>query len=428
MTGMTKTSLRIKLPKDIAGLPEGDRDEIVDRLVYALSLPKMIDTLRGDEDEHDMWARSSDPLQGDAEDELYAVLNAWNVAMMADVVGALGIYEEWRSAHLHKSFEGEELLKAKGKKPTLKELIDASKAKRDKFLAYLQEMNPFSKAQMKKLDNLLKTKLPDYAKIAETFTIRAGFIAKARQEADSLHLEMTGALIDRFPQTIALAEKLDVVLTLKEFDRRSPEGTKMRVAPLTPRESRAVKIASHHAADKLTEISERHRAGVRQMILRAQKERWLPNKLASELHDMYGEQNRDWRRVAITELAFATNDAFLAGCEEGDRVVGMGSENACKYCKQYVIGKEFTVLNKPPSEDTYTTDMKHVWVGKSNYGRRVAEYVPCTPMHPNCRCRWHKVSKFYSVAPDGKLALKTTAQLIQEERLRLGMGLDPNLK
>jgi hypothetical protein len=49
-------------------------------------------------------------------------------------------------------------------------------------------------------------------------------------------------------------------------------------------------------------------------------------------------------------------------------------------------------------------------------------------MHPNCRCRWHRISRFYKVGNDGKLNLKSTAELIQEEREKRGMKPDPNLQ
>jgi hypothetical protein len=412
--------VKIKLPKDIAAHP--DAPDIAEHLLYAAQLPDTIDTSVGTGDEHNMWEPNHEPLLGQLEDDIYAQLEAGNTAMMAEIFIALDL----PLPAMEKSF-GSGLIKAQGKKPTLREMIDINRAKRDKFIQYLKDMNPFKKADLAKIDKLLKTKLPNYAKISEDLAVRAGFIAKARSEADELHLTTVGAVIDRVPQTIALAEKLDVVLTLKERDRLEDNGITTRIAPLTPQETRAVTIASHHAADKMTEVSDRHRSGVKQTILRAQKERWEPQKLSEELYDQYGDQNRDWRRVAITESAMAASDAFVAGCEEGQRVIGMGSHNACKYCKQYVIGKEFTVLANPPEKDTYTTDMKHMWVGKSNYGRKVAEYIPCVPVHVLCRCRLHKVSRFYETQPDGQLKLKTTAQLIQEERARLGLAPDPNL-
>jgi hypothetical protein len=105
----------------------------------------------------------------------------------------------------------------------------------------------------------------------------------------------------------------------------------------------------------------------------------------------------------------------------------MGAVNACPHCKRLIIGKEFIIRSTPPERETYTTDTKEIWLGKSNYGRRVAEYVAAVPLHPNCRCRLHKISRFYNVGKDGKLELKSTAELINEERVRRGLAPDKSL-
>jgi len=424
--------LKIKLPKDIMSLPEKDRQEIVGVLAEAMRLPPVMKVTKAGGDEHNMWSRNGDPLLAEAEDAFYEALVTPAQEMMADVFIALDLSLD--GVDMEKSFSADYdayigLLKSKNNgKRRIQELIELNKAKRDKFLKYIQDANPFSKKQLKKLDELMRSKLPDYAKVAEDFMIRAGFLGKIRNEAEKQAFETAGAFIDRFPQTIEAAEKEGVVLTLRDKEKAKAEGRKVMILPLTPQESRAVRHAELHCADKITEISERHRAGVRQLVIRAQKERWSAQKLAQELFDAYGEQNRDWRRVAITELAFATNDAYLSGVEEGETVVGMGAENACKYCKQLVIGKTFTVIHKLPKVMDYKTEMQSVWVGKTNYGRKASEYIPAIPMHPNCRCRWHRISRFYKVGEDGKLVLKTTAELIQEERARRGLPPDPNLK
>ena len=421
--------VQIQVPKSVMSLPKEDRDAILGVLAKAVRLPAVMPVYHESSgDEHDMWHSDPDSLLGQVEDELYNLLNEWNIQMMADVIAALDLPTE--GVDMMKALEFD-LLKGKNTgKNRMSELIEASKAKREKFLKYMQDMNPFSKQQLKKLDNLLKQKLPDYAKIAEDFMVRAGFIGKIRNQAEKEAFETMGALVDRYPSTIKAAEKEGVVLTLRKEKRlteNAAEGRKVMILPLTPLESKAVQHAAQHAAEKMTEISQRHMAGVRQTIIRAQRERQTPQKLAQELFDQYGEQNRDWRRVAITELAFSANDAYIAGCEEGETVVGMGADNACKYCKQYVIGKQFTVTHQLP-KNTYSHEMNMVWAGKSNYRRKVSEYIPAIPMHPNCRCRWHKISRFYKVPEGGgRPVLKETWELIQEERLRRGMGLDPSL-
>lgn len=426
---------KLKLPHSLLNLSDKDRDEIVAVLLEASQLPKVQQLpFRAGGDEHNMWERNIDPLLAEAEDELYHELASAELATMINLCEALGLPVDG----FEKSIEPEyfvwedELIKAKDSgrnrmSTFITNMANQAKAKVKKFMDWVQDGKALTKDQVKKVDSILSTNLPNYAKKAEDYMIRAGFIGKIRGEAEKNGFEVAGAIIDRFPQSIALAEKEGVVLTARQKAKAEKQGSKVTILPLTPRESEAVKHAIHHAGDKMTEISDKHQAGVRQLVIQAKRERWSAQQLASKLYDKYGEHNRDWRRVAITELALATNDAYLSGIEEGETVVGMGAENACKHCKQYVIGKTFTVTHKPPSEDTYHGDMNQVWVGKSNYGRRVAEYRPAIPMHPNCRCRWHRISRFYKVGDSGKLELKSTAELIQEERAKRGLEPDPNL-
>jgi hypothetical protein len=426
---MTKTNVRIKLPKDIQSLPESERQDILGVLAEAMRLPSVLSTSTRGATEHNMWSRSSEPLMPELEDGLYEALAAPWHSVIAELFYELDLPTEGLDMDeaFSREFREWEGLQKSGGRSKISDFISLDKQKRDKFLAYMQGMNPFSKEKMKKLDDLMKIKLPKYAKIAEDYILRAAFLGKIRDVAERELLQMVGAVVDRYPQSIKAAEDKGIVLTLREKQKAEAEGRKVTILPLSPQEAKATTVASHHAADKMKEISDKHRAGVRQLILRAQKERWGAGKLAQTLFDMYGDQNRDWRRVAITELAMASNDAYLLGLTEGETVVGMGADNACKQCKQYVIGKTFSVTHALPKED-YEHDMKKVWAGKSNYGRRLAEYVPCIPLHPNCRCRWHRVSRFYKMGEDGKLVLKTTAELINEERAKRGLPPDPNLK
>lgn len=430
--------MKVQLPKSLLELPDKDRDGIITVLLEASHLPKTVTLPRTEGDEHNIWTRNADQLQANAEDELYYELREAGLEMMYNLMTGMGFDELAKQLDLTKSFEPEyfafedELIKGKSSGRTkmsdfINNMSKVTKEKKDRFLKWVNDGKALSRKQLTDLDKLLSARLPNYAKVAEKFITRAGFIGKIRGEAEKQNFEVTGAYVDRFPQTIELGRRENVVLTMREKEKATSEGRKVTILPLTEVEANAIEHASHHAGDKLTEISERHRAGVRQLIMTAKKERWTAQQLASKLFDKFGDQNRDWRRVAITELAFATNDAYLSGIEEGETVVGMGAENACKHCKQNVIGKQFTVRKHPPSEETYTTDMKEVWVGKTNYGRRVSEYRACIPQHPNCRCRYHRISRFYNVGNDGKLKLKSTAELINEERAKRGLPPDPNL-
>lgn len=425
--------LNIQLPKDMLALSELERNKILGVLAEAMRLPAVMPVTTGNGNEHNMWERNHDHMLADIEDALYEELLQPAQEMLANVFLALdlptdGIDLQKAQDAAYIAFLDTGLLKSKNNgKTRISDLVKLNRDRVNTFMKYVQDKNPFKREELAKLDALMRTKLPNYAAIAEDFSIRAGFIGKIRNQAERENLKTIGAFVDRFPQTLQAVKYQGVVLTLREKEKAEAEGRTVHVLPLTPKEERAVHVATHHAGDKMQEISERHMAGVRQLVLRAQKERWSAQKLAQELFDAYGEQNRDWRRVAITELAMASNDAYLAGVEEGEQVVGMGSDTACKHCKQYVIGKTFTVTHQLPKND-YHHDMNMVWAGKSNYKRRVAEYVPCIPMHPLCRCRWHRLSRFYKVDSEGNFVLKDTAELIQEERAKRGMEPDPHLQ
>lgn len=430
---------KLTLPKSLLDLNSKDRNEILAVLIQATQLPKTKQLpYRKGSDEHNMWERNVDPLMADAEDEFYQELATDELRRLLNLLEGLGLPIE--SDVFRKALEPafymweDELVKAKDSGRTrmsdlIKKMANATREKAKQFMKWVQDGKALSKQDITKIDNTLYKNLPNYAKKAEDYMVRAGFIGKIRNQAERENFETLGAIIDRYPSTIQQATKEGVALTARQAQKEAKAKRKtIRVLPLTSREVESVKHASHHAGDKITEISERHMSAVRQMVIQAKRERWSSQQLASKLFDKFGDHNRDWRRVAITELSFATNDAYLSGIEEGETVIGMGAENACKHCKQYVIGKTFEVTHNPPSEDTYHGDMKQVWAGKSNYGRRVAEYRPAIPLHPNCRCRYHRISRFYKLGEHGKLELKSTAELINEERAKRGMKPDANLQ
>lgn len=421
--------LKITLPRELKSLPVAQREKLLGELQKALDIKAPTGAVARDAEEHNVWMRNEDELLGQAEDDFYlSLVNPWE-ATIIDVMDALELPITPRNlTEIDKSFgEYYDLIKAKDKgRSKMSDLISVKKEERDKFLKYIQEGQDWSKTQLKKLDAILKQKLPEFGSLAEEFSIRAGFIAKVRDKADQERLNMVGAIVDRFPKTIKAAEKKGIVLTVREQEKAKAAGKRVKILPLTPQELRAVDYASMQAADKITEVSDKHRAQIRQMIIRAHKERWSAQKLAQELYDQFADQNRDWRRVAITELAMASSDAFIAGCAEGDEVWVPPVPGACKHCVNLLEGKTFIVTHDPEKIGNGHA-FKYIWPGKSNYGRRAASWVPCIPLHPNCRHRYHKKSRFYETDASGKQQLRSLKDLINEERARRGLPPDPNL-
>jgi hypothetical protein len=420
----------LNLPSGLLDLDDKDRNEILNVLFEAEKLPKT-KRLPVKSSESKLWEKNPDPLLSWAEDQLFTDLAEEELNRFTHVMALLGLplAETDSPFTSEKSFEGFDLLKATDSgRNNMSALIQAGRKKRESFMKWVNDGKAMTQAQVKKLDEFLRKDIPDYAKKAEEFMVRAGFIGKIHNQAERENFEVLSGYLDRVPQSIEPARKEGVVLTLREKQKEERKGRKVEVLPLTAQETEAVRHASLHAGDKLTEISEKHIAGVRQLVIQAKKERWTAQKLAQELFDRFGDHNRDWRRVAMTELAMATNDAYLSGLEEGERVTGIGSVNACKHCRSLVIGREFIVLKVPPSEESYDNDMKYVWAGKTNMGRPSTAWRACFPIHPNCSCRPHRISRFYNVDKDGTFKRKTTAELIAEERAKRGLAPDPNIE
>lgn len=410
--------LNIQLPKTLQSLSNEHKLQIVYELQKALSLGDVKPQAVGLE--RTIWTTNDEKLLGEAEDELYEILANHSMDNMAELIAGLGLSEEVQG---YEDLDQDVLQKSLDNgKHKISDLIKLSNAKRKDFLKYIKDGTDWTRKKLKQIDDIMKQKLPDYEKLAEQFAVRSAFIAKIRSHADTEMLSTVGSFVDRFPSTIKASSHEGLVLTANELGR-GKTGVKVKILPLQPQEIRAVEHASIRAGDKLTEINDKHRAGVRQLIIQAQNERWSAQRLAQALFDKFGEQNRDWRRVAITELAMASNDAFVAGCSEGDELWVPPVQDSCNYCKKFIENKSFIVTTNVDADP-----LKYIWVGKSNYGRTVKEWIPCVPLHPNCRHRLHKFSRFYKVNAEGKPVLKTTVELIQEERVRRGMGLDPNLR
>ena len=437
---MRGVKLKLTLTEGLKDLPQMKRLLLVEELRKALDVTASAlvahaqSTAPPAKEEHNVWARNDEELLADAEDALYLELLTPSMDAMACLIGALGLSNE--TFDLQKAYTDEftayedTLIKGKDNgRHRMSDLINLSKEKRQDFLKFLQEGSTWTKRKLAEVDKILKQKLPDYALIAEQFMIRASFIAKVRAQADTSDLDMAGAFIDRFPKTIKASQHEGLVLTLRDKERENALGKKVKILPLQPQEVRTVEMADMRASAKLAEISDRHRAGVKEVILQAINGRWSAQQLAQALFDQFGDQNRDWRRVAITELAMASNDAYLAGCTEGAKVICNTVDGACKYCKEYLEGKEFTVTHDPKKMgNTHLQEMTYLWTGKTNFGRKLATWLPCVPLHPNCRHRLHQLSRFYAVDETGKPKLRPVNELIQEERVRRGLGLDPALK
>lgn len=155
--------------------------------------------------------------------------------------------------------------------------------------------------------------------------------------------------------------------------------------------------ARQRAGEYIVELEDKTRRKIQETIIEAQQNRWGSRRLQSQLYDEFGRLNRDWTRIAETELAYNFNNGWMQA-EAGTRrpgemilVEGSTAANACPYCIANIMGKVFVLLDQPPAtgDDQAEADGKSyraVWAGKNNVGRSRAEWWPCVPAHPHCKC------------------------------------------
>lgn len=126
------------------------------------------------------------------------------------------------------------------------------------------------------------------------------------------------------------------------------------------------------------------------------------SSLETKLLDAFGNLNRDWRRIAVTEAGEAQLQGFIASLKPGARVKRVERyDGACAFCRKIDGVVATVVAADSPDKDPDTM----VWPGKNNIGRsasprkRVGDvlierepdemwWLPAGLAHPNCRGRW----------------------------------------
>jgi hypothetical protein len=163
----------------------------------------------------------------------------------------------------------------------------------------------------------------------------------------------------------------------------------------SPQWKNAKTFASQHAAELIVELPQKQFKKIHDTIQDSITNRHSTGELGERLFDNFGEMNRDWRRIAETEIANSQNNGQilteLENAEEGEVVFmrGVSATEACPWCRGEVDGRIVVVLDAPPSGggdkvkvngETYTA----IWPNKSNYGRpRRNWWVAAGAQHPH---------------------------------------------
>ena len=287
--------------------------------------------------------------------------------------------------------------------------------KSSKFKAFVERMR--SKVRRRMRDRLrykpdgghyTRKQLEDMEKLLRQFNVNYHDYVR--------ELKIKGAVAGRVIDHLLEGEKVDpddipvdMATVRKRFNLRGDKGSEVPVLPLNKQEKNAIEWAEQYVGENIRSKQEDFISGVKQIVMEGRKNRKSASEVTQELFDHYGELNRDWRRIAVTELGESLNNGYLHTLDEGDYVVGQSAAGACTKCLELVSGKVYRVVKEPGDWDT------EIWPGKSNVNRKRRNWVSAVIMHPHCRCRWTKINtKFYKVE-DGKVKLKSKEEVVRGE-------------
>lgn len=173
----------------------------------------------------------------------------------------------------------------------------------------------------------------------------------------------------------------------------------------TPAQKATLEYGAARAAENVRAITESVRHQLRQVVMQYAEEQMLGNpgeSLQTRLFDTFGQLNRDWRRIAVTEAGECQLQGYVSSLKPGTQVKRVEQyKNACAFCRK-IDGVVMEVIS--PSAP-YKDGKKHIWPGKNNVGRsasprkRVGDllvpreehelyWVPAGLAHPHCRGRW----------------------------------------
>lgn len=242
------------------------------------------------------------------------------------------------------------------------------------------------------VDALLSHYLPPSAiqTEAEFLAVRAWFAGKIQAEMERRGLpgeDMAPALVAAAPVSRILAGQ---------------------VARMSVIDAAVLDFAILRAADLVSDIGEATRHRMKQIIIDHEQGAALKRpdaslwNLQSRLLDEFGILNRDWRRIAMTEVARNANEGLLSTLQPGAMVKRVEAyPSACPFCRK-IHGQVFTLVDPAKADKDGWTE---VWLGKTNVGRSASprkregdtlvergEHEMWWPaagvQHPHCRGTW----------------------------------------
>lgn len=222
---------------------------------------------------------------------------------------------------------------------------------------------------------------------AEWLATRATLMGRVQANMERLSAQQADVVLAALPATVRQAE---TIFDLSPGQRATLDFARARAAE-------NVRAFSEDVRHKMCTVIAQH--AERQVL----KVPGVPGTaLQTELVDAFAALNRDWRRIAVTEAAEASNQGFIATLKPGVHVKRVEQyKGVCAWCAR-INGRIMEVVDPAAPDKNGETQ---VWPGKTNVGRSASPrkrvgallverephellWVASGTQHPHCRGRW----------------------------------------
>ena len=209
-----------------------------------------------------------------------------------------------------------------------------------------------------------------------------------------------GRLLDRMLKYNKLPEVKDISIPEIKYSGKTfetiVESAKVAEKVFGAENSRRIELLEQSSAERITGMTDRLKNEVKQTLIDGVKSHKSKQQISQDLFNRLSGTNRDFRKIADTEIQNNINNAFLeeevSNTGEGEKVYFQRMETVdgatCPFCKKMngviAVWSETPLSNDKVDGDPYATVA--LWEGKDWNGQK--DYVANGVFHPYCRGLW----------------------------------------
>lgn len=258
-----------------------------------------------------------------------------------------------------------------------------------------------------------------------------------------LDSQSLGRLLDRMLKYNKLPEVKDVKLSDIRYSGKSfsyiAESARNAEKVFGAIDNARLELLEQSAAERITGVTEQMKHDIKQVLIDGVKSRRGKQQISQDLFNKLTGTNRDFHKIADTEIQNNINTAFLEqeveSTPKGEKVYFKRMEivdgATCPFCKKMndtiAVWSDTPLSNDKVNGDPYATVA--LWQGKEWNGQK--DYVANGVFHPYCRgiwIRWNSlINAFSAMAHKRNVQYNAAVDKAREEWKAKGVG-NPNDK